>query len=47
MKMTAKEQREHRRLLKRWSRRRATMREMLRCMELDRKANREAREARS
>lgn len=44
--MTTTERREHRRLLKRWSERRATMREMLRCMELDRKANREAREDR-
>jgi len=45
-KMTAQEKREHKRLQKKWMLRKATMAEMSRCMLLDRKAARLAREAR-
>jgi hypothetical protein len=44
-KMTKDEQREHKRLQKKWMLRKATTAEMSRCMLLDRKANRLAREA--
>ena len=44
-KMTDKEKREHKRLQNRWMLRKATMAEMSRCMLLDRKATRLAREA--
>ena len=37
MAMTAAEVREHRRLLRRWATGKATRREIMRCMELDRK----------
>ena len=36
--MNAKERKEHARLMKLWATQRATMRQMQRCMELDRKA---------
>lgn len=44
--MTTDERSEHRRLADKWTRGKATNREILRCMELDRKDNRERREAR-
>lgn len=37
--MNLKEQKEHSRLLRLWAMGRATMKQMLRCMELDRKAS--------
>lgn len=36
--MNTKEQREHKRLLRLWATGRATMKQMQRCMELDRKS---------
>jgi hypothetical protein len=39
--MTVKEKREHARLQDKWATMRATMKEMLRCMALDRKAKAE------
>lgn len=44
--MTTQERKEHRRLIDKWMRGKATTAEMARCMVLDRKDNRERREAR-